>query len=251
MKRKRQGTGGNKRPKQFVRLTPLSQFAGGTRRFPIRTGGFKGYLGRRAAGEKNYLDTALTQDINASTPLLQLLNAPVPGSGANQRIGRKICLKSIQLRLSLRYWVEVTGTAPDVVPGSGVRVLLVWDKQTNGTAVTTTTLFASTDYSLALINMDNRDRFAILMDKVYGTPNTASSLGFPSQTIGNIGGIFMLKKYKKLNHETVFNSGSAGTVSDITTGSLYLIIVTDADATVNSDEGWSIEGNIRIRYEDR
>lgn len=251
VKRKRTASGGSRRPRQYVRLTPLSQFAGPARRYPVRSGGFKGYLGRRSQGEKNYLDTVLTE---SGTTNFVLLNYPVPGTGPNQRVGRKICIKSVQIRLTISVIVTVTGVAPAVTPAAAMRILLVWDKQVNGAASVpaVSDLFATAGTTNALLNMDNRDRFAILMDKVVSQANTTSTLGFPSQTTGMIASKNVFKKYKKLNHETVFNAGTAGDQSDIVSGGLYLVLCSDAQgSSTNSLEVVNFTGNARIRYEDK
>ena len=63
-------------------------------------------------------------------------------------------------------------------------------------------------------NLSNRDRFVTLSDYVTEQLSTASNL---SDT-----GVIR----KGLNLETMFNAGSAGTIGDITSGSVYEVIVT-------------------------
>ena len=72
----------------------------------LRTGGFsfKGQGGQ----ELNFVDTILqTLSVSSTAPYMALLNGTQPGSGNSQRIGRRIDMKSIELR----YTVENLGVA--------------------------------------------------------------------------------------------------------------------------------------------
>jgi len=255
-KRKRTGSYVSKRPTQYRRITTFSRGYTGRRAYPKRSGGFKGYLGRRSQAEKNYLDTAVSAAPANSDVTSLLLNYPVPGTGPTQRVGRKICIKSVQLRIEISTTVSVTGTGPSVVPGPIARILLVWDKQVNAAAAVPTAaeLFTVLNNRPALsnTNLDNRDRFAILMDKTFGTPNMVSTLGFPSQSAGALGGAHYFKKFKKLNHETIFNSGTTGDQTDIVSGGLYLVMCSNEHGSSgDSEEAVSFLGSARIRYEDK
>lgn len=96
----------------------------------------------------------------AANPTLTLLNGCQYGTGSNQHVGRSITLKSVYLRWSIQ-----TITAGASAPPNTVRVIIVYDKETNGA------IFASTDFLLANDatspnNLTNSDRFIVLSDKV-------------------------------------------------------------------------------------
>ena len=60
---------------------------------------------------------------------------------------------------------------------------------------------------------------------------------------GSIGGSI----YKKINLETMFNGGTAGTIGDITSGSVYLFVAQTANiGTANASFNW----RSRIRFQD-
>ena len=69
---------------------------------------YRGFQPRSFAREEwKYLDTAINQPIN-TTGAQTLLNALAPGSGASQRIGMKVSIRSVQFRL-FPYAINGTG----------------------------------------------------------------------------------------------------------------------------------------------
>lgn len=163
-----------------------------------------------------------------TTGALVLLNGIARGDDISERTGRKVTLRSIQLSLK-----------SNVIGGTGVdqinRLMLVLDNQTNAAALTILQVL-NTVNPLSMKNLENRSRFIILMDRVFPLNATAES-----------GSMAINKYYKKVNIPVVFNSGDAGTVADIVTGSLYLIAVGDAAAGVTAAKVYYYS---RIRYED-
>lgn len=169
-----------------------------------RTGGWKNPT---RTGELKYIDVSSSYNIVAASTTWSaatLLNGCVLGSDATQRIGRRINLKSLHIRGFAACAAGSTG-------GSPVRVLVVFDKQANATAPAITDILLANDYS-SPNNLNNRDRFLTLAD--YIIPNISVAGDFTRDVL----------IYKALNLETTFNSGSAGTIGDITTGSVYMFI---------------------------
>lgn len=195
----------------------------------LRTGGWRGVPGRR--GELKYVDVD-QQNNFAETGVGILLNGLAPGTGASQRIGKKVTLKSVQLRLSI-----VAGTA-GVAPFAGmVRCFLIYDKQANATTPTVAQILEKVAGSSPM-NMDNRDRFLVIYDRQFAL----------DQAGGNQSS--QLKMYKRLNLTTVFNAGTAGTVADITSGSLYIVFIGENGYTANPTNPPFATWYSRIRYED-
>lgn len=163
-----------------------------------------------------------------TTGAVVLLNGCARGDDINNRIGRKTMMRSLQLTV-----VSL------VTAGTGVdqfhRVLVVYDRQTNATALTGAQVL-STFGTTAFKNLENRSRFKILMDKTIHL-NASNEPG--SEKIW--------KKYFRFNLPVTYNSGDDGTVADITTGSLYCLIVGNkvAGATAGTTGLYS-----RIRYND-
>lgn len=199
----------------------------GTTQQAIRTGG---YANPSRMGEMKYIDLSntLTTSIGAAGfSAANLLNGVVQGSDATTRIGRKIIMRSMLIRMKQRLQATTTG-------GCAIRVLCVYDKQANATAPAITDILLADDFN-APNNLNNRDRFVTLFDKVLE----------PLSVAGNVeSGIV---QYNPINLETMFNSGNAGTVGDITSGSVYLFAAQSGQALVAAP---TVIFRSRIRFVD-
>lgn len=183
-----------------------------------------------SAGEWKYLDTAATYAVD-STGSLALLNGLTPGTGATERIGQKITIRSLEYR-GYNYVTPTDGT--DQLQ----RIILVLDRQANASALTIAGVLQSANvYSPR--NLQNRKRFKILYDKTFNL-NASAEAGSRRFT----------KFYMKLRRPIItdYNTGNAGTVADIVTNSLYLINLgtNPAGATAGGSISW-----IRMRYTDQ
>jgi len=101
---------------------------------------------------------------------------------------------------------RLQGTSGGVSP---VRLLIVYDKQTNG-ATPATVDIESVDAIRSPMNLNNNERFIIVADETYEPVNGATTAIYG-------------KGYRKLNLPVEFNAGSAGTVADITKGALFAL----------------------------
>lgn len=191
----------------------------------LRTGG---WVNPARAGELKYIDVSLgaTSFPLAGTGVLTLLNGCIQGSDATNRIGRKVNLKSIQTRISNT--VATTG----ISNGPNFRVIIFYDKQANATAPAVTDVLL-TDAFASNMNLNNRDRFVILMDKT-----SAESCNYN----------WNMHDYRKVNCETIFNSGNAGTIGDIQTGSLYMLTYLASGCLTTTE--YVTVGRVRTRFMD-
>ena len=115
-----------------------------------------------------------------------------------------------------------------------MRIIVVYDKQANAVAPAITDVL-TVDSFIGQNNLNNRDRFVILCD-VISDPISVNANGSVAGTI-----------YKKINLETMFNAGTAGTIGDITSGSIYLFVAQTANiGTANPVFNW----RSRIRFQD-
>jgi len=182
-----------------------------------------------SAGEFKSVDVEDPAGVDCDTNTsVTLLNGIARGDDINERTGREVIMKSIQFT-GCTY-----GTA-----GTGIdqlhRVLLVYDRQTNGAALTAAQVLSdTTPYSPR--NLENRKRFKILYDRL-----------FSINASGEAGTRRVFKFYRRLSHPITFNSGDAGDVADITSGSLYLITLGSAGVGVTA--GYCSYSS-RIRYQD-
>lgn len=215
------------RPRRRIYARTRGRRMSAVKRQSIRTGGWHN---PSRGGELKFIDngasTALTFGVATFvTPIL--LNGCAPGSDATNRIGRKINMKSVYVRAVLSLGATTT-------VGSPVRMIIFYDKQANAFAPNVTDLLSADDFTRPN-NLNNRDRFVVICDQVTAV---ASVAGDPVATI---------EVYKKINLETIFNAGTAGTVGDMTSGSLWLTFAQTGQAgTANAQFKWYS----RVRFDD-
>jgi len=198
----------------------------------LRTGGWRGVPGRR--GELKYVDTLNASDTTAGGVLV-LLNGLAPGTGASQRIGKKCHFRS----MLLRYNLGANAAGATAFQGF-TRIMVFLDTQSNATAPTVAQLLETVTASSPM-NMDNRDRFKVLYDQgvpMSQAPTSSSDCRF-------------IKIYKKMNITTIFNNGTAGTVADITSGSIYLLSISEQAGAGAAPTAFPRYDFIcRLRYDD-
>jgi len=211
-----------------TRITPMNSIA------PPRTGGFWGVNVRRKTEERKVIDVAPGTLVADTTGTITALNLVATGTDFTNRIGRKILMRSIYIRYRVNNFDNTT-------VNNCSRVILVYDMQTNG-ALPAITDVLDTIHAESQVNLNNRDRFRIIWDKIHAigqfdTTATQAIAGSPTIHVG--------KKYKKLRLETIF-SGTTAAIGSIATGGLYLITVGDAAANA----GGLFTLSTRIRFED-
>lgn len=196
--------------------------------------------------EKKYKDMTLaTLPVN-TTGHFQLLNGTVMGTTYNDRIGRKIRVKSVYVRGIVGQESAITTiTSPINASGQLARMIIFADMQPNGAVPALTDVLFEAN-GCAQLNPNYRDRFKILCDKqwafgrfMYDTTNgiaMADNCQFP------------VKKFKRLNLDTTYNAGNAGTIGDIATGALYMLWV--GSETAGTDVDGVFFGTVRIRFYD-
>jgi len=224
----------NYRMSQFVKaMTKLARsgkiagarYTAGRFRKPVSYKTVKKLINKNV--EYKFKDTTVVDTDIAAT--LRLLNGMQQGDTPSARDGRKITVKSI----------EIDGLVKAVDEPNMSRHMLVYDKQANGAApVVTDILDSSSVYGLR--NLDNRSRFIILWD--YKIP-----LPMGEREVNNRE-YRKLKYYKRHNLQTIYNSGNAGTIADISTGALYYLSISDTVLTAGAEPEESIQ--IRIRFTD-
>jgi len=155
-------------------------------------------------GELKNTDQSFTNSLVGltSSGTIVLLNGIFQGSTANQRDGRNVRMKYLEVRFHLTL-------APTTAGGSPLRFVVFYDKQANATPATAVQLLLA-DAISSPRNLDNSRRFRILSD------DSVSGV--------SVTGPACMKYVKRiaLNLPIEFNNGNAGTVGDIVTGALYL-----------------------------
>lgn len=205
----------------------------------------------RARGtETKSLDLYDTNYALNQTAVITPLNLMRAGSSFNNRIGRRIEMKSVRITGRL----EAVRTCP---VEDYIRIMIVYDRQTNGGIpaladivqdVLEDATTVSSVYSGSALN--NRDRFVILRDKRIPVPSltwTAGVITNPGFDNSTEFGIDMFVKLKGLL--TQYRADSApGVIGDIATGSLLLVTF---GGQIAGSEGWRASLTSRLRFNDQ
>jgi len=150
---------------------------------------------------------------NTTTGGVTLLNNIIIGADYNNRIGRVIEMKAMRLR----FRCHPVGTVSDY---QNLRVLLVYDFQTNGGTPTILDILQSSS-TLSNENYLTRTRFLIFKDWLFHQPRyDIQNPLVAGQACFQDSSFITIDEYIPLNLKTVYSS-SAGTA--ITTGGLFLV----------------------------
>lgn len=189
----------------------------------------------------------------AASPVIVLLNGTTNGSNFWNRLGSRISMKTLYLKLFLNKSTTFASTLQNQ-ESCIFRISLVYDKQCQGTAPLVSDIWANVDTAGALtsslsaaVNPESRDRFVILMDRFINTwpMSTTESYG----TTYTVGRNMMIKKFIKLkNAEALYGAGNTGTVSDIESGGLFLIF--QCSVVAGQDRPIGFVYNTRLRWTD-
>lgn len=195
---------------------------------------YRGFQPRMfSRGEWKFTDVFVNVDINTA-PTITLLNGLVPGNSASQRVGNKVTIRSLEMRVRVQ-----------TIPATGVeqfcRWFIVLDRQANGAAPAAITDILTANSVTALRNLENRKRFKIIVDKAFPMGATSVSTGTVTSR--------MYKVYIKFRRPILveFNNGVAGTIADIVSNSLHLCTLGNV-AAGNTD--CNLMTNVRLRYTD-
>lgn len=256
---------------------------GGRRRFRRGGGGYKGKFIRKTKmhggimrPELKYfdpwdgggLDSILVGWFNFPTNAnanFIVLNRVNEGTSAFNRIGRRINMKSIELRFMWDWSAAVQATAVVEM----YRLMLIYDRQSNGALPAVGDVISSTlqngtqkaSDGSAPLNMNNRDRFLVLRDWCFVRPVVAGATNIGAANAQDV----LQARLPRCMHwfvklrgaEVTFNGQStlANDVATITTGGLFLMCTGDSrSATGVLVSGATMSGAVmvtsRLRFYD-
>ncbi len=178
---------------------------------------------KRQIEKKEKVTQATDVAFNSTPTVIQLSNL-VTGDTNNTRDGDKVMVTSI----SFRWFFQRHASASVTI----ARIMLVQDKQTNGSEFDPSDLLQDGSVLDAIVspyNTDNNHRFRVLYDKIIPPNNYAMD---------------HRKWFKKVRIPLTYDN-SAGTIADLTQNSLALVIMSD-EATNTP----VLTYNVRLRYED-
>lgn len=200
-------------------------------------------LHHRPGQELKAIDVTLAPLTSATTGTFLLLNAPVPGNDLFNRIGRKAYFKNVNFEC---YWKDSGAIATNEF----LRLILFYDSQANAAAPVLADVLknanaAAASTILSHVNLDNRERFKIIRNWRRAMPVTTAVNNVGANTLLSPGCDFAFNEFITLGEiETIYNVGTAGTVADVQSGALWLLLISEIDT------GWTLAGNIRLRFYD-
>lgn len=214
---------------------------------------YKKSYGNRKVPKKvrKYVQKAISQDVenkiiaiapatftgSSSAAQQYLINGLAQGTGVINRIGNKVNI----LALDIRWTMSANSAASTAITPSRVRVILVWNRQTNGSLLSLPNLLqdpnAVTNINSAF-NYVARDRYKVLYDKVFDLGYDGDVLESRELKHGKI------IKYFKHKPSVTYNAGGA-TISDIVKNSLELYFISDVNLL-----GPTISWQGRLLFED-
>lgn len=194
--------------------------------------------GRRATDvEMKYRDNTFgpTTILTTGTVAMATICNVAQGDAENQRIGRKITIKKINIRGTLPYVEGATNTASE-----WTRIMVVLDKQCNGTTVTPD-LYLQTQDVYSYRNLVNSSRFQTLWERKFTfnkTPywNGTAALAPEAVMTWNVN----LKGNWTIEYDA---TATTGAVTTIRSNNIFILAINETGAT-------QIKGTVRIRYTD-
>ncbi len=211
----------------------------------VSTGrGFRGTWSR-GAGEKKVIDTNVLNKPCDTTGTVTLVNSCDVGAQYTHRIGRKIYMDSVSIRGTIKP-IDAVGNGANST-STYCRVMLIWDKQPNG-ALASVNDILSVANSISFQNLDNRDRFKVLMNKNFITgplfvDTTATQTWAIDTTPSRYIDYYKSLRKKKWRLHTIFD-GTGGGVADISTGALLVVTIGDSAANI----GGEADMRVRVRF---
>lgn len=189
--------------------------------------------------EKKFKDTGVLGNVLTPTPQIDLITGIPQGVTVSQREGNSCSMKSIYLRYKL-------SAGPQSTTPCNVRIMMVHDKNNNnGVAPTAAEILQNfgAENILTHNQTNNKERFKVLMDKLYQIDNTAGIAGtcktkyFRFGTVDN-----KVSPPRIYEHKLTWGGTGSG---DTQTGHVYMLYFTDA-----ASQQPSFFYNARIKYVD-
>jgi len=191
--------------------------------------------------EKNEIVTSISPSI--TVPYIYLANGIAVGTGANQRLGNRVELSRLTLRMQIKsgssYLINTS------------RIMIVYDTQPNGLQVTTDELLHTpTDPILSLRDTTRPGRMEVLWDKTFVTRpvNGVWKSNDNSWLAQETERTFTVSINLGNRHPHYDDTGAI--IDDINVGALYVIFWTDRAAGQAAGNYPVIDMNARLKYYD-
>lgn len=214
---------------------------------------------RQTATEKKVIFTGDTDPINqplimSTTATIYCPNLIQVGSSMFNRIGRKVEMRSIRLVANI---ATLNTTRTTLTPDAG-RIMVVYDRQTNGAFPAIADILQDTDQaganltdSVSGINMNNRERFVTLIDKKFTIPQATLTAGVLTNVFPNDIMIpTRIDEFRKLRGLTTHYKADSNpaVIGDIATGAIYILSLSQIQAS--GTELFNYKWSCRLKYVD-
>jgi len=185
-----------------------------------------------------------------------LLNGLTQGDTINTRDKDSARITSLHLKGTILFPSQALVDAALPASQSIARLIIVWDKQSNGAAPIGTQLLdplilaTAPEYPYRQYNRDNvPDRFKILHDKTYTMPYgaVATTNVATGAVTAWLEPVKIINKTIRINRKTNYGLGVTGTISDIVRGSIYMFCIGES---LNVLENPTFKGGCRIYFKD-
>jgi hypothetical protein len=155
--------------------------------------------------EMHYVDASGATVASTTTPVFTLLNGMQLGDTSTTRTGQSIKMD----KAYFRFYINGNATSIQNI----VRVLVVFDKQPNGAIFAIGNLLAQTT-PISPLAMGGQNRFVILFDETFALSTNGAGVVYSTSTLNS-------------NQHVMYGQGNVGDVTDINTGSMYMIHFSD------------------------
>lgn len=210
-----------------------------------RAGGRPGYTRTTGYYNKNVGDgrelkfhdiESLNQAVVTSGLTYPSLNLIAQNTTESGRIGRKVTLKAINFRYTVRILASADAPPKD---STMVRVMVYLDKQANGTPATVAQILESANY-LSFNNLSNKGRFRTLYDKTH-------AINVLTQVVGDVSDYIQpavwqqSSFYKKCDIPVEFSS-TTGVIAEVRSNNVGVLVIGQSSLVAAID--WSA----RLRF---
>lgn len=202
----------------------------------------------RRGPEVKTVDVKVTNQVFNTTGSIALLNGIAEGTSFFNRIGRRVAMKSLQISGSID---DNTATGTPVNDSEYLRMLVIYDRQNNGGTPALADILQDVDNAgttttdaYSGLNMNNSDRFKVLMDNRVFIANDQVSTATQnlSVSVANLAagsGEVSIKRFIKLNGLEAHFGASTAAVASCQTGAIWMVLVSSA--------GSMLQANLRCR----
>lgn len=228
-----------------------------------RTGGFYGRSRkrRRTNGygrvEKKFYDITADEptiatggqfvDVASAGPsILSNTLVDIPqGTGESERIGRKCTITALRARLNFEFLVATsTSTGQANSAHDTIRLMIIWDKQCNGTQAVNLDVLETNDYN-SYRNLSNIKRFHMLHDRIYVWNTTAVAAGDGTTNDSErVVRDYQVKVNKKLFIPIEYD-GTTGALTEIKSNNILILIMSKHGGRMRL-----ADSKIRLRFLD-